>query len=109
MAKNLLPKPRLITVEQWACSHAKNAKAPHFAKSDFLFSLYHWPHWLRIRPGGGFRPSRISISIPEAMKEWMAAMSGMPRFELDLPCGARRSQARGLGAAIVSLPSREIS
>jgi len=67
MAKNLFPKPRLITVQQWACSQATNAKAPHFAKSDFLFALYHWPHWLQIRLRGGFGPSWISISMPEAM------------------------------------------
>ena len=34
---------------------------------------------------------------------------GMPRLELDLPCGAKPSQARGPGAAIVSLSSRRIS
>jgi len=78
MAKNLFPKPRLITVEQWACSHAKNAKAPHFAKSDFLFSLYHWPHWLRIRPRGAsdLRGSQFNAGNDERMDggdEWNAA------------------------------------
>jgi hypothetical protein len=139
MAKNLFPKPRLITVQQWACSQATNAKAPHFAKSDFLFAVYHWPHWLRIHPRGGFGASLISISMPEAMKDGcgddvenqpgavvdredfgfpshgrtasgdVSIAGRMRRLEAGFACGARRSQARGLSAAILSLPSRRIS